>query len=56
LKLDAHAVTPTISSIGIGGRDGFLSFELPFMRRAPYRIAAHQIARDAAAQIASTND
>lgn len=51
LDLDASSVAPMLTAVGVGGRDGYLYFPLPFLERLPYRIAAGKIAREAAERI-----
>jgi hypothetical protein len=51
LELDATAVTPTVTGVGVGGRDGYLFLSLPFFEKIPYRVAAKKIARAAANEL-----
>lgn len=51
LNVSGDAVAPAITGVGIGDWRSYLFLSLPVFRQAPYRLAAHAIARDAAAKI-----
>jgi hypothetical protein len=51
-ELDATSVTPAITGVGVGDWRSWLFVQLPIFSQAPYRVAAHAIARDAAKKIA----
>ena len=56
LELDATAVTPMLTGVGVGGRDGYLFLSLPFFERIPYRVAAKKIARAAAREVGNVRE
>jgi hypothetical protein len=53
-ELAASAVSPTISGIGVGGRDGFLFLSLPWFSHYPHRLAAHELAKNAVRKMTTT--
>ena len=52
LEFQAASSSPTLTGLGVGGRNGFLFLRLPF-RGSPERRVTRQLARSAAAQIAA---
>lgn len=56
LELEQSALAPTITGVGVGGRDGYFFLTLPFFERMPYRAAAKKIAREAARRLGGAAD
>jgi hypothetical protein len=52
--LSKRKVAPTLRGVSIGGRHGFFSMALPWIRSAQYRGVARDVAADAATKIAKS--
>jgi len=51
--LEAHTTSPALTSIGLGGRYGYVYVPIPFYRGYLLRFAGMQLARDAAVALAA---
>lgn len=49
--IQARTVSPSVTGVGIGHREGFLLVHLPLRARYPHKRVARAVARDAAARI-----
>jgi hypothetical protein len=50
-ELGASSVSPAVTGVGVGDWRSWLFVQIPIVAQAPYRLAAHAIARDAAKKI-----
>lgn len=52
--LRSTVVSPALTGVSLGGYYGYVSFGIPYFRNEPFRRAARDVARQAAARISGT--